>query len=116
MVGLAILSGLRRGELFALRWHDIDEHARVLTVREAVYDGIFATPKTEAGRRQIPLSDLALRDINEWKQQAGVTEPDKLVFSLANLPAQLFIVVTRQGSAWQGSRATHGSRQRGHYA
>jgi LytTr DNA-binding domain len=27
---------------------DIDEQARLLTVREAVYDGIFATPKTEA--------------------------------------------------------------------
>ena len=38
MVGLAILSGLRRGELFALRWQDIDEGSRVLTVREAVYD------------------------------------------------------------------------------
>ena len=38
MVGLAILSGLRRGELFALRWLDIDEGSRVLTVREAVYD------------------------------------------------------------------------------
>ena len=39
LVGLAILSGLRRGELFALRWKDIDEQARLLTVREAVYDG-----------------------------------------------------------------------------
>jgi integrase len=56
MVGLAILSGLRRGELFALRWKDIDEHARVLTVREAIYDGTFSTLKTEAGSRQIPLS------------------------------------------------------------
>ena len=33
--------GFRRGELFALRWKDIDEHARLLTVREAVYDGMF---------------------------------------------------------------------------
>lgn len=55
MVGLAILSGLRRGELFALRWQDVDERQRVLTVREAVYDGSFGTPKTEAGVRQIPL-------------------------------------------------------------
>ena len=35
MVGLAILSGLRRGEIFALRWKDIDENGRLLTVREA---------------------------------------------------------------------------------
>jgi integrase len=48
MVGLAILSGLRRGELFALRWQDIDQQSRVLTVREAVYDGVFDSPKTSA--------------------------------------------------------------------
>jgi integrase len=81
MVGLAILSGLRRGELFALRWKDIDEHARWLTVREAVYDGTFDTPKTEAGSRQIPLSDTALRLVAEWKDRAKNTEPDGLVFA-----------------------------------
>jgi integrase len=81
MVDLAILSGLRRGELFALRWHDIDEDARVLTVREAVYDGAFGTPKTEAGLRQIPLSEAALRLVVESKAHTGRTEPDALVFS-----------------------------------
>lgn len=81
MVGLAVLSGLRRGELFALRWQDIDEQARLLTVREAVYDGAFGTPKTEAGLRQIPLSDSALRFIAEWKLCAKRTQPNDLVFS-----------------------------------
>jgi len=33
-VGL-VLSGHRRGDLFALGWKDIDEQARLLTVREA---------------------------------------------------------------------------------
>jgi integrase len=33
MVGLALLSGLPRGELFALRWRDIDEQSRLLTAR-----------------------------------------------------------------------------------
>jgi integrase len=80
MVGLAILSGLRRGELFALRWQDIDEQTRVLTVREAVYDGMFGTPKTEAGFRQIPLSETALRLIGEWKARAPKPEPAMLVF------------------------------------
>jgi integrase len=54
MAGLAMLSGLRRGELFALRWRDLDEEAGCLMVREAVYEGTFDTPKTEAGVRLIP--------------------------------------------------------------
>jgi integrase len=81
MVGLAILSGLRRGELFALRWRDIDEQARLHTVREAVYDGVFSTPKTEAGTRRIPLSDTALTLIAEWKAHVEDVKPDALMFS-----------------------------------
>lgn len=81
MVGLALLSGLRRGELFALRWRDLDEAQRVLTVREAVYDGAFDTPKTEAGRRQLPLSAAALGFVGEWKARTAKTEPEGLVFS-----------------------------------
>ena len=61
LVGLALLSGVRQGELFALRWRDIDLPARVLHIREAVYEGIFGTPKTEAGRREIPLSEAAMQ-------------------------------------------------------
>ena len=78
---VAILSGLRRGELFALRWRDIDEQARLLTVREAVYHGVFSTPKTEAGARRIPLSDTALRLIAEWKAHVEDVKPDALMFS-----------------------------------
>ena len=81
MVGLALLCGLRRGELFALRWKDIDEDARLLTVREAVYDGTFSPPKTTAGSRRIPLSDMAQQLIVEWKALAKNTAPDALVFS-----------------------------------
>jgi len=80
MVGLAVLSGRRRGELFALRWKDADEQARLLTVREAVYDGVFSTPKTEADARQIPLSESALRLIAEWKAYVGDVT-DALMFS-----------------------------------
>jgi integrase len=80
MVGLALLSGLRRGELFALRWRDIDEHARLLAVREAIYDGVVSTPKTEAGTRQIPLSSASLTLIQEWRSRVACSESDRLVF------------------------------------
>jgi len=72
---------LRRGELFALRWRDIDLRTRTLTVREAVYDGQFSTLKTDAGLRQIPLSDAALGFIHEWEGRAGQTHVDDLVFA-----------------------------------
>jgi integrase len=81
MVGLAILSGLRRGELFALRWKDIDEQKQLLTVREAVYDSTFSAPKTAAGLRQIPLSELARLLIAEWRAMATNVEPGALVFA-----------------------------------
>ena len=54
-IGLAVLSGLRRGELFALRWKDIDVETQVLRLRQAMYDSAFDTPKTDAGVRQIAL-------------------------------------------------------------
>jgi integrase len=81
MVGLALLSGLRRGELFALRWKDLDEQSRFLHVREAVYEGTFGTPKTEAGLRRIPLSDGAIELMAEWRLHAGKADPECLVFS-----------------------------------
>ena len=37
MAGLAMLTGLRRGELFALRGRDLDEESRLLTIREAIW-------------------------------------------------------------------------------
>jgi integrase len=81
MVGVSLLTGLRRGELFALRWSDIDEREGILTVRQAVYEGVFSTPKTEAGTRQIPLGDAALTLLATWRGRARRITPDALVFA-----------------------------------
>jgi integrase len=81
MVGLALMSGLRRGELFALRWRDLDEERQCLIVREAVYEGKFGTPKTAAGVRQIPLSGAAMKLIVDWRGRVKRHEADDLMFS-----------------------------------
>ena len=81
MAGLALVTGLRRGELFGLRWRDIDEPNRLLTVREAIYDGVTNTPKTDAGRRAVPLSATAMALVDEWKTHAYTSDPDAFVFS-----------------------------------
>jgi integrase len=52
---LLVLTGLRVGELLALRWGSIDLKARLLRVCETVYDGHFDQPKTKRSARTIPI-------------------------------------------------------------
>lgn len=129
LAGMAMLTGLRRGELFALRWKAVDVTDRHLTVQEAVYEGVFGTPKTTAGIRRVPLSEATLTLLTAWQQHVKRREPDALVFStlvgkahcseqrltamhlpgvlaaraperdVAHLPPHLRVVVTRQGRA-----------------
>ncbi len=52
---LLALTGLRVGELLALRWGSIDLNAHLLCVCETVYDGHFDQPKTKRSARTIPI-------------------------------------------------------------
>jgi integrase len=52
---LLMLTGLRVGELLALRWGCIDLKARLLRVCETVYDGHFDKPKTRRSGEPFPL-------------------------------------------------------------
>jgi integrase len=54
-VMLLVLTGLRIGELLALRWKNVDLDARVLKVTETVYEGHFDSPKTRRSVRSIPI-------------------------------------------------------------
>jgi integrase len=81
MVGLVLLSGIRRGELFALRWRTLNEQIRCLMIREGVYEGKFDTPKTSASVRDLPLSEAVMQLVAEWRARCKRTEPDALVFS-----------------------------------
>jgi integrase len=98
---LALTTGLRQGEILALRWEDIDLQAGTLTVRRQVQrkrrDGSdldkpglqFSQPKSKKGRRTIRLNMLALEDLKshherqlQEKQKAGTRYHDQdLVFA-----------------------------------
>jgi integrase len=55
MVLRAVLTGLRRGELFALRWGAVDLERKLIDVRESVYAGQFVAPKTRSSVRTVPM-------------------------------------------------------------
>jgi integrase len=81
MVGVALLTGLRRGELFALRWKALDLDLGILQVQEAVYEGAFGTPKTAAGLRTLPLPLEVVALLRSWRERVSRREPDDLVFA-----------------------------------
>src|SRR5581483_6219261 len=60
----ALYAGLRRGELMALRWEDVDLAAGVIRVERSYDDKgrVVIEPKSRAGRRTVPIVG-ALRDI-----------------------------------------------------
>ena len=75
----AAFTGLRMGELIALRWRDIDFPASVIRVRASYYLGNLTTPKS--GKvRAVPLApDVALA-LARLSQRGFWTDDDDLVF------------------------------------
>jgi integrase len=67
IVKLAILAGMRPGEIFALRWERMTQtHAEI---RQRVYRGIVDTPKTVQSERNAALSEDLLSEIEAWRQK-----------------------------------------------
>ena len=90
---LAATTGMRRGEVLAVRWRDIDIDAGVLTVNQAVEEtkaGLrVKTPKTKRSRRNITLPALTVEALRrhrvrqlEDRLQLGLgRDHDGLVFT-----------------------------------
>lgn len=76
----AIFTGLRASEIRGLRWCDVELDARVLYVRQrADRWGEIGPPKSEAGRRSVPLPPIVVNTLREWKLACPKSELD-LVF------------------------------------
>ena len=72
---LALATGMRRGELLALRWCDVDLDKAMLRVERSLEQTIkgglrFKSPKTHHGRRSITLPATAITVLRaHWKAQ-----------------------------------------------
>lgn len=68
---LAITTGMRQGELIGLQWKDVDLDGGTLRVSWSVYEGVVSPPKTNAGRRTIRLSKLAVSALRQHRVNAA---------------------------------------------
>ena len=81
LVRVAAFAGLRRGELVALRWRDVDFIGRKLTVRRAL-SGEAEVSSTKSRRtRQVPLPEQAAGALQRLSNRGEFTHSDDYVFA-----------------------------------
>lgn len=71
-VVLCLYTGLRVGELIALRWQDVDLKKGLITVSRSCHDAIggivFDDPKTATSRREIPIPRQLIKNLKNIKK------------------------------------------------
>jgi integrase len=89
------MTGMRSGELFALRWSDIEfgSRPRIFVRRTLSWSRAqdekgsvrakFFAPKTQAGQREIPLAEPLAIALKSWKLESPTNDGD-LVFATAD--------------------------------
>jgi integrase len=98
----AMYAGLRRGELLALRWDDVDLAEGVIHVRHGFDPKArqFVEPKTRAGRRTVPIASVLRVHLIEHRLATGRSEG--LVFgATAERPFTPSNATRRAGTAWR---------------
>jgi len=95
----AMYAGLRRGELMALRWEDLDLSAGVIRVERSwdAKEGEIE-PKSAVGRRTVPIP-LVLR-AHLVEQRIRTADPDGRVFGAGARPFSPTRVRDRAAKAW----------------
>ena len=94
---LAIFSGARQGELFGLKWADVDWINSQIHIQRTFNNGAWYKPKSKASKRKIDLGPGTMAELKKWK--------------LACLPNDLDLIFPNQS----GSPLDHGYMLRRYY-
>jgi len=97
-----LFTGIRRGELLALRWRDVDLEAKRLQVREAIEQtkahGIrFKVPKTKNGVRELSLPDMVVDALRDHRREQLEF---RIALGLGKLPDDALIFARPDGSPY----------------
>jgi len=74
-------SGLRRSELLALKWSDVDFDELQINVCRSIYLNVVGKCKTEASRKPVPMDPMLASELWSWKQDSPYRQSDDWLFA-----------------------------------
>jgi integrase len=81
LVLLAVTTGLRRSELFALKWKDVDFQAKQIYVTRSIVQNVIGICKTESSQKPVPAHDDLVEALREWRGQTPYQSSESWVFA-----------------------------------
>lgn len=63
---LAVFSGARQGELFGLKWTDVDWFNNQIQIKRTFNEGEWYRPKSKTSKRQIDIGPTMMAVLREW--------------------------------------------------
>lgn len=78
---LAAVTGMRRGELFGLKWEDLDFERRTIRIVRSLVDQVEGKPKTETSRKPLPMSPELVTALTSWREQTEYAKSSDWVFA-----------------------------------
>jgi integrase len=76
----AAMTGLRKGELLALRWRDVGWPTGRIRVRQSYVRGEYGTPKSKRSIRSVPMADEVGGELERLFQSSRFQDDGDLVF------------------------------------
>ncbi len=81
MVFLDAATGLRRSELLALKWGDVEFKKLQILVQRSIYRNVVGNCKTEASKKPVPMDPILAAELWAWKQDSSYSQPYDWVFA-----------------------------------
>jgi integrase len=81
MVFLDAATGLRRSELLALKWRDIEFENLQIIVQRSIYGNVVGNCKTEASKKPVPMDPILAAELLAWKRDSTYSQSDDWVFA-----------------------------------
>lgn len=81
LVLLAVTTGLRRSEIFALKWKDVDNEAKQIHVTRSIVQNVVGICKTESSQKPVPAHDDLVETLQQWRVQTRYKSQEDWLFA-----------------------------------